>query len=204
LHDNDAIVPLGDICTKEPVFGGLSAFGKEVVKACNDLGILVDLTHCSNKAINDALQISIKPVILSHTSLDTQLGKNEKMAQMMKPILISKEQAKIVANAGGIIGVWRHLTETSLEYAQNIRSMVDVIGVDNVCIGTDTKITRAIKPNDTSSPRLGELTNGIWQNQQNGFFYEVVNAMLKSGFSESDIIKIGSKNFLRVFDASTK
>ena len=204
LHDNDAIVPLGDICTKEPVFGGLSAFGKEVVKACNDLGILVDLTHCSNKAINDALQISIKPVILSHTSLDTQLGKNEKMAQMMKPRLISKEQAKIVANAGGIIGVWRHLTETSLEYAQNIRSMVDVIGVDNVCIGTDTKITRAIKPNDTSSPRLGELTNGIWQNQQNGFFYEVVNAMLKSGFSESDIIKIGSKNFLRVFDASTK
>jgi membrane dipeptidase len=204
LHDNDAIVPLGDICTKEPVFGGLSAFGKEVVKACNDLGILVDLTHCSNKAINDALQISIKPVILSHTSLDTQLGKNEKMAQMMKPRLISKEQAKVVANAGGIIGVWRHLTETSLEYAQNIRSMVDVIGVDNVCIGTDTKITRAIKPNDTSSPRLGELTNGIWQNQQNGFFYEVVNAMLKSGFSESDIIKIGSKNFLRVFDASTK
>ncbi|MCF8325293.1 MAG: membrane dipeptidase [Leadbetterella sp.] len=204
LHDNDAIVPLGDICTKEPVFGGLSAFGKEVVKAYNDLGILVDLTHCSNKAINDALQISIKPVILSHTSLDTQLGKNEKMAQMMKPRLISKEQAKVVANAGGIIGVWRHLTETSLEYAQNIRSMVDVIGVDNVCIGTDTKITRAIKPNDTSSPRLGELTNGIWQNQQNGFFYEVVNAMLKSGFSESDIIKIGSKNFLRVFDASTK
>jgi membrane dipeptidase len=136
--------------------------------------------------------------------LDTQLGKNEKMAQMMKPRLISKEQAKFVANAGGIIGVWRHLTDTSIDYAQNIRAMVDVVGVDNVCIGTDTKITRAIQPNEISSPRLGELTNGIWQNQQNGFFYEVVDALLKSGFSESDIIKIGSKNFLRVFDASTK
>ncbi len=204
LHDNDAIVPLGDIYTKEPIFGGLSAFGKEVVKECNKLGILIDLTHCSNKAIDDALKISTKPVVVTHTSLDSRLGNNEKMAQMMKPRLISKDQAKIVAKAGGVIGVWRHLTETPADYAQNIRAMVDVIGVDNVCIGTDTKITRAIKPNDTSTPRLGEFTNGIWQNQQAGFFYEVVDAMLKIGFSEKDIIKIGSTNFLRVFDASTK
>ncbi len=204
LHDNDAAVPLGDIYTKEPVFGGLSAFGKEVVKECNKLGILIDLTHCSNKAINDALKISTKPVVITHTSLDSRLGNNEKMAQMMKPRLISKEQAKIVANAGGVIGVWRHLTDTANDYAQNIRAMVDVIGVDNVCIGTDTKITRVIKPKDISTPRLGEFTNGIWQNQQAGFFYEVVEAMLKIGFSEKEIIKIGSKNFLRVFDASTK
>jgi membrane dipeptidase len=204
LHDNDAAVPLGDIYTKEPVFGGLSDFGKEVVKECNKLGILIDLTHCSNKAIDDALKISTKPVIITHTSLDIQLGKNEKMAQMMKPRLISKEQAKIVVNAGGVIGLWRHLTETPADYAQNIRAMVDVIGVDNVCIGTDTKITRAIKPNDNSTPRLGEFTNEIWQNQENGFFYEVVDAMLKTGFSENDIIKIGSKNFLRVFGEATK
>lgn len=204
LHDNDAAVPLGDIYTKEPVFGGLSAFGEEVVKECNKLGILIDLTHCSNKAIDDALKISTKPVVITHTSLDSRLGKNEKMAQMMKPRLISKEQAKIVANAGGVIGVWRHLTDTSLDYAQNIRAMVEVVGVDNVCLGTDTKITRAVKPNDTSSPRLGEFTNGIWQNQQTGFFYEVVEAMLKTGFSENEIIKIGNKNFLRVFEAATK
>lgn len=204
LHDNDASVPLGDIYTKEPVYGGLSAFGKDVVKECNKLGILIDLTHCSNKAIDDALKISTKPVIITHTSLDSRLGNNEKMAQMMKPRLISKEQATIVAKAGGVIGVWRHLTDTPLDYAQNIRAMVDVVGVDNICIGTDTKITRAVKPNDTSSPRLGEFTNGIWQNQQAGFFYEVVDAMLKAGFSENDIIKIGSKNFLKVFDASTK
>ena len=204
LHDNDATVPLGDIYTKEPVFGGLSQFGKEVIAVCNQLGILVDLTHCSNKAIDDALKISTKPVIITHTSLDSQLGKNEKMAQLMKPRLISKEQAKIVANAGGVIGVWRHLTETPADYAQNIRAMVEVIGIDNVCFGTDTKITRASKPNDINVLRMGELTNGIWQNQQNGFFYEVVDAMLKIGFSEKEIIKIGSTNFLRVFDAATK
>lgn len=205
LHDNDAAVPLGDIYTKEPVFGGLSPFGREVVAECNKLGFLIDLTHCSNKAIDDALKISTKPIIITHTSLDSRLGNNEKMAQMMKPRLISKEQAKIVANAVGVIGVWRHLTDTPADYVQNIRAMVDTIRVDNVCIGTDTKVTRAIKPNDNSTPRLGEFTNGIWQNQQqSGFFYEVVAEMLKTGFSEKEIIKIGSTNFLRVFDASTK
>ncbi len=204
LHDNDASVPLGDIYTKEPVFGGLSPFGKDVLKECNKLGILADLTHCSNNAIDDALKIATKPVIITHTGLDTRLGQVMRMGQMMKPRLISKEQAKIVADAGGVVGAWRHLTESPLEYAENIRAFVDIVGVDNVCIGTDTKMTRAIKPNDNSTPRLGEYTNNIWQNQEVGFFYAVVDAMLKTGFSENEIIKIGRTNFLRVFEAATK
>ena len=202
LHDNDASVPLGDIYTKPPQWNGLTKFGVEVVKECNKMGILIDLTHCSNKTIDDALKISTKPMIVTHTSLDTQLGHNEKMAQMMKPRLISKEQAKIVADAGGVIGAWRHLTDTPLEYVQNIRALVDVVGVDNVCIGTDTKISRAL---ENKNPfRLGENTNQIWQNQENGFFYAVVDSMLKTGFSEKEIIKIASGNFCKVFDAATK
>lgn len=204
LHDNDASVPLGDIYTKPPQWGGLTAFGAEVIKKCNQLGILVDLTHCSNKTIDDALKIATKPVIITHTGLDTRLGQVMQMGQMMKPRLISKEQAKIVAEAGGVIGAWRHLTQTPLEYAQNIRALVDSIGVEHVCIGTDTKITRAVKPNDTGTPRQGELTNGIWQGQKEGFFYAVVDALLKTGFSESEIMRIGSGNFCRVFDAATK
>lgn len=204
LHDNDASVPLGDIYTKPPTYGGLTKFGADVIKESNRLGILIDLTHCSNKTIDDALKIATKPVIITHTSLDTQLGNNEKMAEMMKPRLISKEQAKIVADAKGVIGIWRHLTDTPLAYAQNIRAMVDVIGVDNVCIGTDTKITKAIKTDGTTNKgRLGEFTNEIWQNQEVGFLYAVVDAMLKTGFSESDIVKIGGSNFCRVFDAAT-
>lgn len=207
LHDNDASVPLGDIYTKPPTYGGLTAFGTTVIKECNKLGILVDLTHCSNKTIDDALKVATKPVIITHTGLDTQLGQNEKMAQMMKPRLISKEQAKIVADAGGVVGAWRHLTDSPLAYAQNIRALVDIIGVDNVCIGTDTKMTRAIKSDDsgsTNKARLGEYTNAIWQNQTVGFFYTVVDAMLKTGFTENEIIKIGGGNFCRVFDLATK
>ena len=141
LHDSDASVPLGDVYTNPAKFGGLTDFGTEVVKECNRLGMLVDLTHASNDTINAALKITTAPFIISHTELDTQLGNNERMATMMRPRLISAAQAKIVADAGGIIGVWTHLSDTPLEYAQNIRAMVDVIGVDHVCIGTDTKLT---------------------------------------------------------------
>ncbi len=97
------------------------------------------------KLIDAALKVATHPVLISHTGLDTQLGQNEQMAKMMRPRLISKEQAKIVADAGGVIGVWTHLSDTPLEYAQNIRAMVDVIGIDHVCIGTDTKMTPAYR-----------------------------------------------------------
>jgi membrane dipeptidase len=75
------------------------------------------------------------------------------MAQMMRPRLISKEQAKMVANAGGLVGVWTHLADTPLDYARNVRALVDVIAVDHVCIGTDTKLTQP-------SPRPGGPPSG--------------------------------------------
>ncbi|HLY69400.1 MAG TPA: membrane dipeptidase [Puia sp.] len=235
LHDSDASVPLGDVYTNPARWGGLTAFGADVIRECNKMGILADLTHCSNETINAALKVTTHPVIISHTGLDTQLGGNQNMAKMMRPRLISKEQAKIVANAGGIIGVWTHLSDTPLAYAQNIRAMADVIGVDHVCIGTDTKMTPSYRSpghsnsqtgqnnasnrtddqshdgnnanhnmGDGKNPvRVGERTNEAWQNQQDGFYFAVVRAMLQTGFNEEDIRKIGGGNFCRIFEAAT-
>jgi membrane dipeptidase len=199
LHDNQFSVPLGDIYTDPPQFGGLTAFGVETVKTCNKLGILVDLTHCSNEAIDDALAAASKPVIISHTGLNTRLGTNERMAKMMMPRLISKEQARIVARAGGVIGVWTHLADTPAAYAANIRAMVDVVGIEHVCIGTDTKM--AVPPSVNN--RDGNKTNTTWKDQNSGFFYAVVDAMLGAGFSEGEILKIGGGNYCRIFDNAT-
>ena len=218
LHDSDASVPLGDVYTNPPRYGGLTAFGSAVIKECNRLGILVDLAHANMQTTEAALKITTRPVIISHTGLDTQLGNNPSMAQMMRPRLISKEQAMVVANAGGLVGVWTHLSDTPLDYARNIRALVDVIGVDHVCIGTDTKLTQpsprpggpgpAGPPPGVSGPgqqhpRVGERTNQAWQDQTVGFYYVVVDAMLKTGFTPDEIGKIGSGNVLRVFDRVT-
>ena len=107
-----------------------------------------------------------------------------------------------------VIGVWTHLADTPLAYAQNIRALVDVIGIDHVCIGTDTKLTPSYgshngfgpkpgqqgpPPNGSqhdgppgggpNKPRAGERTNDAWEDQKSGFYYAVVDAMLKTGFT---------------------
>ncbi len=143
LHDSDASVPLGDVYTNTPQLGGLTTFGAEVIKEANRLGMLIDLTHGNNETINAALKISTTPIIITHTGLDTQLGQNSGMAKMMRPRLISKEQAKKVADAGGVIGVWTHLSDTPAEYAQNIKAMSNVVGIEHVCIGYKLGICRS-------------------------------------------------------------
>jgi membrane dipeptidase len=209
LHDSDASVPLGDVYTNPPRYGGLTTFGAAVIKECNRLGILVDLAHANMQTTEAALKITSRPVIVSHTGLDTQLGSNPSMAQMMRPRLISKEQAIIVANAGGLIGVWTHLSDTALDYARNLRALVDVIGVDHVCLGTDTKLTqpspRPGRPGPGQQhPHAGERTNQAWEDQTAGFYYVVVDAMLKTGFTQDEVAKIGGGNFLRVFGEAVK
>ena len=232
LHDNDASVPLGDIFTNPPKWGGITGFGTEVIKECERLGILVDLSHCDNNTINGALKVMTNPYIISHSGLNTRLGDKEFMAKMMKPRLISKEQAKIVANTGGVIGIWTHLADTPTAFADNIKAMVDIVGIDHVAIGTDTKMTPAYRsPNDKweqpkerpqqnnndsnfnnddkpkgneNTKQGGDTTNTIWGNKKQGFYFTVVEALLKAGYTQKEIGKIGGGNYLRIFDEATK
>jgi membrane dipeptidase len=67
LTHNDN-VPWADSATDEPVLGGLSVFGREVVLEMNRLGMLVDLSHVSADTMHDALDTTLAPVIFSHSS----------------------------------------------------------------------------------------------------------------------------------------
>jgi membrane dipeptidase len=67
LTHNDN-VPWADSATDEPVLGGLSAFGREVVREMNRLGMLVDLSHVSAGTMRDALDTTEAPVVFSHSS----------------------------------------------------------------------------------------------------------------------------------------
>ena len=225
LHDNDAIPPLGDIYTAPAHLGGLTGLGARVIQECNRLGILVDLTHASTVTVAAALKVSTRPMVFSHTGLDTRLGSNPGMGQMMRPRLIGKEHARTIAGAGGLVGVWTHLVDSPAEYVQAIRDMVDVVGIDHVCIGTDSQLTpssrsggpggaaqkkagdaadkKADNPPQKKGGRMGGGTNKVWGDQRGGFYYVVVAEMLKQGFAGAEVGKLGGGNFCRVFDAVT-
>jgi membrane dipeptidase len=195
LHERDDMVsPLGDTNTTPAHLGGLTAFGAEVIKECNRLGIVVDLAHASHETVLGALKVATQPVLVSHTSLDSRTVGNPRMVQMMKPRLISKEHAKVVADAGGMIGVWTHLADSLKEFVESIKAMVDAVGIDHVGIGSDT---------DLLSSRVGQGTNEAWPGLIGGFFNAVVGEMLSQGFTAGDIGKVGGGNFCRVFGKVT-
>ena len=195
LHERDDMVsPLGDTNTGQSHLGGLTPFGAEVVKECNRLGILVDMAHASPETVLGALKVASQPFIVSHTNLASWTGSNPKMAEMMKPRLISKDHAKVVADAGGVVGVWTHLTDSLEEFVESIKAMVDAIGIEHVGIGTDT---------DLLSSRVGSGTNKAWPQLTGGFFPAVVGEMLAQGFAPEDITKVGGGNYGRVFGKVT-
>jgi membrane dipeptidase len=195
LHERDDMVsPLGDVITSPAHLGGLTAFGARVVQECNRLGILVDLAHASPETVLGAVKVATQPFIVSHTGLDSRTGSNPRMAAMMRPHLISKEHARVVADANGVVGVWTKLADSPKEFVENIKAMVDVAGVDHVGIGTDS---------DLFSSHDGQGTNNVWPGLTGGFFPAVVSEMLLQGFAPDEISKIGGENYCRVFGKAT-
>lgn len=95
---------IGDICTERPAHGGLSAFGRSVVAECNRLGILVDVAHATASGIDQALEISTRPVISSHGFVasyePSHLMDGARARGLHLPV------ARKIAARGGVVGFW--------------------------------------------------------------------------------------------------
>ena len=122
---------IGDVQTEPPVHGGLTGFGNEVVAECNRLGLIIDCAHASFATTVAVLEVSRRPVMISHSHLD--------YSDRRHPRLLSRAHAEAVADAGGLIGAWPSgVIATSLgEFADEIARLADLVGADHVAIGTD-------------------------------------------------------------------
>jgi membrane dipeptidase len=203
---------------------GLTAFGADVIRECNRLGIVVDMAHGTEAAVLGALKVARQPLVVSHTALDTPISRtanNYKGDPGLVARLVSKNYAKAVADADGIMGVW-HIFPTMKDFVTAIKQMVDVAGVDHTGIGTDTAIAPAAwgrggapaarGRSEALAARAGGRrgrgtlsfgTNGIWPDEKGGFMYAVAGEMLAQGFRPDEIAKIAGANYGRIFEKVT-
>lgn len=172
---------IGDFQTGAVTHHGLTPFGADVIRACNRLGVVVDVAHATADTVKQAVKASSRPLLLSHTAL------RGSKAQGDTPLVerqITPDHARAVAETGGSIGVW-HFFASPERYADGLKEMADVVGVDHVSVGTDAS-----------------GSTGLYQKYDD--FPALVDAMLRGGFTAEEAAKIVGGNYLRIFAATVK
>lgn len=174
-----------DICDSargQGEHGGLSAFGREVVREMNRLGLMVDLSHAAKSSFYDALELSDAPIVCSHSSC---------RALCDVPRNLSDEQLKALAKKGGVAqvtlykGFLRKEGEaTILDAIEHLNHMVNIMGVEHVGIGTDFD-------GDGGIPGCASASEAI----------NFTRRLMSERYSEADIAGIWGGNFLRVMQA---
>lgn len=168
---------LGDIQTEPAEKGGLTAFGADVIRRCNSLGIVVDVAHGTFELVKKAAAVTAKPLVLSHTALTQRPSPWTR--------LITPDHAKVIAGTRGVIGIWPVTqTYTIQSYADSIARMVDVVGVDHVGMGTDLLGLGG----QSALPRYADLPQ--------------LAAALRTRFNADETAKLLGGNYRRVFEAS--
>ena len=128
---------LGDISTERPVHNGLTPFGKEVVAACNRLGMLIDIAHGSSAVIEQSLDLAAKPIIYSHGHVTS--GEPHWTHSAGRARAIHKPLALKIARKGGVIGIWPlgSMYRSLDAYADALLDAAEALGPAHVGVGTD-------------------------------------------------------------------
>ena len=160
---------------------GVSPFGASVIQEMNRVGMMVDISHAGEQSFYDALSISSKPIVASHSSA---------RALCNHPRNLTDEQLRALARKGGVAQVTLYHgflcengTATIRHAIDHLNHMVNVMGIEHVGIGTDFDGDGGISGCASAS----ELIN-------------FTRCLLQERYSEADIRRIWGGNFLRVME----
>ena len=198
---------------------GLSAFGQRVVKKCNELGIVIDLSHVGHQSSLEAIELSNDPTIFSHSNANG-VYRNRRN--------IDDDQIMAIGENNGVIGIasWgpmlKQLTSdedqpTLKDMLDHLNYIVDMIGIDHVGIGVDVGWKRTKEETEMDSntlafsaaeliPRSGPYIYGhhnwyvkeLWDPED---WPLITDGLVARGYSDDEILKILGGNFMRVFKA---
>lgn len=164
-------------------WSGLSPFGKDLVGHMNDIGMLVDVSHISDNAFYDVIELSAKPVVATHSCCRALAG---------HPRNMTDDMIRKLAENGGVIQINFYpvfLDDTCARasfrrIADHIDHAVEIAGVDHVGIGSD------FDGIEITPEGMDDIS-----------YMPVLLAELSArGYSESDMAKIAGENFFRVMN----
>lgn len=179
-HNTENCLATGALVNNEK---GLTEFGREVIKKCNELKIAVDLAHLNEKGFYEVVKLSKVPPFISHGNC---------YSITPNPRNFKDEQLKEIAHLGSVVGIFfsgkflnpqqdgkkAHINDAIL----HLNHMVKIMGINHVAIGSD----------------FGGITTGLPKGLENHSKLKKLFSLLsKEGYKNDDIEKMAYKNILR-------
>ncbi len=178
---------------------GLTGFGRDVVRQCEALGMIVDLAHISPAGFEDTLAITTKPPIVSHTNARRYYDIERN---------INDDQIRMIGERRGVIGINSILVSPNKEestldrYIDHIEHVVNLIGVECVAIGFDffefiyrqwpESARKELAAKFTTPRFIPDLSN-------HSHARNLTRKLIEHGFSDENIAKILRDNWMRIF-----
>jgi membrane dipeptidase len=195
--------PWADSATDEPEHGGLTAFGRDVVREMNALGMLVDLSHVAATTMHDALDVTTAPVIFSHSScravtdhprnvpddvLERLPGNGGVLMVTYVPAFVSAGFAAWYAHREVDPTAAGSMPTVTVEHvADHVDHAREVVGVEHVGLGGDYDGFEFFPDG------MGDVTGHA----------RLLDELARRGWSADDLSRLTGRNVLRVLDATS-
>jgi membrane dipeptidase len=194
---------------RETADGGLTKFGRQVVRRMNKLGMTIDTAHCGDKTTADVAEASEKPIVCSHVGARALWNTSR-----LKP----DDVLKIIAAHGGLIGIEAapHTTLThenrqhSIEpFMEHFEYVANLVGIDHVAFGPDTLFGDHVGLHHAVASQLSiseshagedfeEVAYVKGLENPGECFPNITRWLVRRGYSREDIRKVLGQNALRV------
>jgi membrane dipeptidase len=188
----------------ERVDSGVTDFGVEIINKMNEVGMLVDVSHCGEKTTLDAIEVSPKPIAITHSNCK---------ALCPHPRLKTDEAIRKLAAKGGVIGisgvrmfVLDHEPTTLDNIVDHIDHVKQLVGIEHVGIGSDCDLYGY----DDLPPEMQKMLRAAYKSSYafrdkidiDGFdhprkVFDLTEGLIRRGYSDSEITAVLGGNFNR-------
>jgi membrane dipeptidase len=189
----------------ERVDGGISDYGVEIIKSMNEVGMLIDVSHSGDKTTLDAIELSPKPIAFTHSNC---------RALNNHPRLKTDEAIRKLAAKGGVMGITgvrmfvKDKEPTTVEdIVDHIDHVVKLVGIEHVGIGSDSDLMGYdhMPPDQYKQLKASYKASYAFRDKidTDGFdhprkVYDLTAALIRRGYSDSNIQAILGGNFRRL------